>query len=175
MKYLVQKYKLPDHWFPNDLKRQAKINEYLDWHHHNLRVGAAHTIFQKVTKKRKCTISFVNSPLFPQVLAPRMLGKEPNEERLKETMAILEKSQKLLENYFLKDTKFISSDEISIADLQAICEFTQFWVTGKDPCQERPRLAKWMEDCKKELEPHFDEAHKMIYLARDKGIFKGKL
>lgn len=156
MKYLVQKYKLPDHWFPNDLKRQAKINEYLDWHHHNLRVGAAHTIFQKV-------------------LAPRMLGKEPNEERLKETMAILEKSQKLLENYFLKDTKFISSDEISIADLQAICEFTQFWVTGKDPCQERPRLAKWMEDCKKELEPHFDEAHKMIYLARDKGIFKGKL
>ena len=167
---------MPDHWFPSNLKRQGKINEYLDWHHQNLRVGAAHTLFQKVTRiiLSVCELFFFH-PLFPQVLAPRMLGKEPNEERLKETMQVLEKSQKLLETYFLKDTKFISSDEISIADIQAICEFTQFWVTGNDPFQERPRLAKWMEDCKKELGPHLDEAHKMIYLARDKGIFKGKL
>ena len=48
MKYLVSKYKLPDHWYPADLKRQVKIDEYLHWHHGNLRVGAAHTIFNKV-------------------------------------------------------------------------------------------------------------------------------
>jgi glutathione S-transferase len=49
MKYLVQKYEVPDHWFPADPQRRAKINEYLDWHHQNLRVGAAHTIFHTVT------------------------------------------------------------------------------------------------------------------------------
>ena len=34
MKYLVSKYNLPDHWYPGaDLKRQAKVDEYLHWHH----------------------------------------------------------------------------------------------------------------------------------------------
>ena len=48
MRYLVQKHKLPDHWYPADLQKRVKIDEYLDWHHLNLRVGAAHTIFFKV-------------------------------------------------------------------------------------------------------------------------------
>ena len=48
MRYLVQKYKLPDHWYPSEPQRRAKIDEYLDWHHQNLRVGAAHTLFLKV-------------------------------------------------------------------------------------------------------------------------------
>lgn len=104
-----------------------------------------------------------------------MFGTEPNMEKVKETMQVLHKSEKLLEGYFLKDTKFINSDEISIADLQAVCEFTQFWVTGKEVFRDRPRLARWLEDCKEELDPHFDMAHKMIYVARDKGIFLGKL
>lgn len=90
-------------------------------------------------------------------------------------MGVLRKSEKLLENYFLKDTQFINSNKISIADLQAICEFTSFWSLGVDPLQDKPRLATWMEDCKKELQPHFDGIHEMVYLARDKGIFKGKL
>ena len=85
-------------------------------------------------------------------------------------------SKDVLESYFLKDHKFIHSDEISIADIQAVCEFTQFWVAGVDPFEaDRPRLAQWMADCQKELQPHFDEVHKMVYEARDKGIFKGKL
>ena len=94
---------------------------------------------------------------------------------LEESTKLLQKSKNMLESYFLKDHKFIHSDELSIADLQAVCEFTQFWVGGVDPFEDRPRLAKWMDDCQKELQPHFDEVHKMVYVARDKGIFKGKL
>lgn len=48
MTYLVHKYKLPDHWYPSDLQKRAKIDEYLHWHHTFLRRGAAVTIFQKV-------------------------------------------------------------------------------------------------------------------------------
>ena len=49
MKYLVCKHKLPDHWYPADLQQQAKIDEYLHWHHANLRMGAAPIVFYKVS------------------------------------------------------------------------------------------------------------------------------
>ena len=110
-----------------------------------------------------------------QVFAKSLTGKDPDPAILEETAKILQKSKKMLESYFLKDHKFIHSDEISIADLQAVCEFSQFWVAGVDPFEDRPRLAQWMKDCQEELQPHFDEVHKMVYYARDKGIFKGKL
>lgn len=38
LKYLAQKYKLPEQWFPQqDLAKQARINEFLDFHHLNTR------------------------------------------------------------------------------------------------------------------------------------------
>ena len=37
--YLVDKYHLPDHWYPKDLQKRAKVDEYLHWHHNNLRRG----------------------------------------------------------------------------------------------------------------------------------------
>ena len=48
MKYLVGKYKLPDHWYPADPERRAKIDEYLSWHSSHLRMGCAGSIFNKV-------------------------------------------------------------------------------------------------------------------------------
>ena len=48
MKYLVSKYKLPDHWYPSDMKQQAKIDEYLHWHGSNLRMGAGWYLGTKV-------------------------------------------------------------------------------------------------------------------------------
>jgi glutathione S-transferase len=104
-----------------------------------------------------------------------MLGIEPNEDKLEETRAILHKSEKIMEDFFLQETRFINSNKISIADLQAMCEFTQYWLAGVNPFKDKPRLAKWMEDCKRELQPHFNNTHKMVYKAREEGIFKGKL
>ena len=52
------------------------------------------------------------------------------------------KSKDMIENYFLKDKKFIGGDEISIADLQAVCEFTQFWMVHIDPGEGYPRIAQ---------------------------------
>ncbi len=106
---------------------------------------------------------------------PLMTGKPPNEEMVKNNERTLKKSLKLLDGHFLKDTKFINSESISIADLQAVCELTQFWVAGVDPVADKPRLSQWLTDCQKELAPHFDQVHKAIYTARDRGTFKGKL
>ena len=48
MKYLVKKYNLPDHWYPKDDQKQAKVDEYLFWHAANLRHGAGYQFFLKV-------------------------------------------------------------------------------------------------------------------------------
>ena len=40
MTYLVDKYHLPDHWYPKDLQKRAKVDQYLHWHHNNLRKEA---------------------------------------------------------------------------------------------------------------------------------------
>ena len=48
LKYIINKYKLPDHWYPSDIRRQAKVDEYLSWHAFNLRRGAGIMLAVKV-------------------------------------------------------------------------------------------------------------------------------
>ena len=85
---------------------------------------------------------------------------------------MLNDSLKMLEEHFLVDTKYISSNEISIADLQAMCELTQYWMADMDLLEGHPRLQQWMKDCQGTLVPHFDKVHKTVYLARQEGLFK---
>ena len=37
VKYLAAKYKTPDHWYPADIKKRARVDEMCDWHHTNAR------------------------------------------------------------------------------------------------------------------------------------------
>ena len=37
LKYLARKYHVADHWYPEDLKVRAKIDQYLDWQHTGVR------------------------------------------------------------------------------------------------------------------------------------------
>ena len=80
-------------------------------------------------------------------------------------------SLKILNGYFLKDTKFILSSEISIADLQALCELTQSWTLGEPLEAEYPNMDRWVADCKDQLGTHFDAVHKFVYFARDSNFF----
>ena len=54
MRYLCGKFKLDEQWFPReDLVRQAKINEYLDFHHQRTRKCAYlifHLFFNPILK-----------------------------------------------------------------------------------------------------------------------------
>ena len=40
LKYIHNKYSLPDHWYPRDLKKQARVDEALSWFPQNIRCGA---------------------------------------------------------------------------------------------------------------------------------------
>lgn len=41
VRYLSQKYNVPNNWYPKELKAQAAVDEFLEWHHLDLRLGCA--------------------------------------------------------------------------------------------------------------------------------------
>lgn len=44
LKYLATKYNAPEHWYPRQPERRARVDEYTAWHHSNTRPHAA-TVF----------------------------------------------------------------------------------------------------------------------------------
>ena len=39
MRYLATSRKVPNHWYPSDIVKRSKVDQYLDWHHTFLRQG----------------------------------------------------------------------------------------------------------------------------------------
>lgn len=65
LKYLAKKYKAPSHWYPeNDALTTARIDEYMNWQHQNLR--------------QNCAMLFQNL-----ILIPRMKGRPIDWEKVK--------------------------------------------------------------------------------------------
>jgi len=147
LQYLCDSRKLANHWYPTDLKERGKINEYLAWHHTNLRFGAA-MYFRTTT------------------LLPLLTGSPPKDGS--KYLKIFNESMKLFEDYYLKDTPFISRNEISIADLMAVTEFTQLEVMGVNAPKITPAVLQWMERCKNETDPHFTDIHKVVLKVKEK-------
>ena len=87
----------------------------------------------------------------------------------------LKKALAKLNDYFLKDSKFICGEEISVADLQALCELTESWVVEIKHEDGYPNLKRWVADCQKELGETFEEVYQAVYQIRDsKALMGGK-
>ena len=89
-----------------------------------------------------------------------------------ETRATLIKSLDIIESYFLKDKKFVTGDEMSIADLSFLGEVTQYWIADCDIYKGRPNIERWMAECQKVLAPHFDPPCDKVYELRKAGTFR---
>ena len=48
LRYLVAKYKVPDHWYPSKLEHRARVDECLEWTDANMRSGASGYFYNKV-------------------------------------------------------------------------------------------------------------------------------
>lgn len=48
LKYLVTKYDIPEHWYPRQPERRARVDEYTAWHHSNTRPHAAKVFILEV-------------------------------------------------------------------------------------------------------------------------------
>lgn len=154
MTYLVDKYHLSDHWYPKDLQKRAKVDQYLHWHHNNLRRGGAVFYFKYI------------HPIFKGCEAePALLSA--SEDTLKKALA-------KLNDYYLKDSKFIYGEEISVADLQALCELTESWTVEIKYEDDYPNLKRWVADCQKELGETFEEVYQTVYQIRDSKALMGE-
>ncbi|CAD8154410.1 unnamed protein product [Paramecium pentaurelia] len=113
LKYLAKKFKL-EKLYPSDIVKQAKLDQYLDWHH---------------TGTRQITLTardFVFYPKFVGKPAP-----ENKDERFKE----LEWYLKAFEEIFLGNGKhqyIFGFPEPTIADLSAICELSTLFMLNID-------------------------------------------
>ncbi|XP_024031262.1 LOW QUALITY PROTEIN: glutathione S-transferase T1 [Morus notabilis] len=144
---------VPDHWYPADLFRRAKINSVLDWHHSNLRRGAVTYV--------------VNTVLGP------VLGLRPDPQAAAEAEKLLSSSLSKIESIWLKGNgKFLLGGlQPSIADLSLACEIMQLELLDE---KDRIRILgphkkvqkQWVENTKTATSPRFDEVHNVLFKAK---------
>ena len=48
MRYLARSRGCADHWYPADIRKRSKVDEYLDQHHNFLRQGVGTYCFKKL-------------------------------------------------------------------------------------------------------------------------------
>ncbi|KAL5660328.1 hypothetical protein ACJX0J_027453, partial [Zea mays] len=150
LRYLASVFPgVADHWYPADLFTRAKIESILDWHHSNLRRGAATLVMHTA-------------------LAP-FLGLTTSHEAVKQAEKLVMQSLGVIESVWLKgDAKFLlGSPQPSIADLSLVCEIMQLEIFG-DEVRDRflgahERILVWMDKVKKATSPHFEEAHELLF------------
>lgn len=95
-------------------------------------------------------------------MIPKIRHLPRNEETIKSEKMKLSASLDMMENYFLNGYPFISSNEISIADLFALCELSQIERLGIDIGKKRANVKAWRERVIAKLGSHYNEAHETI-------------
>ncbi|XP_077016323.1 glutathione S-transferase theta-1-like [Tamandua tetradactyla] len=147
--YLTRKYKVPDHWYPQDLQARARVDEYLAWQHTTLRKSCLRALWHKL-------------------MLPMFLGEPVTPERLAATLAELEAALQLLEDKFLQDKAFLAGAHISLADLVAISELMHPVGAGCPVFEGHPKLAAWRQRVEVAVgEDLFREANEAILKAKD--------
>ncbi|XP_065858255.1 glutathione S-transferase T1-like [Euphorbia lathyris] len=141
-----------DHWYPADLFKKAKIQSVLDWHHSNLRRGAAGYVLNTV-------------------LAPA-LGLPLNPQAAAEAEKVLTSSLSKIESFWLKGRGrfLLGGNQPSIADLSLVCEIMQLEVVDEEDRNRilgpHKKVQQWIEDTRNATIPHFDEVHKLLFKAK---------
>ncbi|XP_044143537.1 glutathione S-transferase theta-1-like [Bufo gargarizans] len=167
LRYLVQKCNTPDHWYPSNLQKRARVDEYLAWQHTN-------------TRPHGCRVFWV------KCMTPAIMGHEAAPETLDYVLSEFKDILTQLEEKFLHGRPFLAGDEISLADLVAIVEIMQVIASGVPIFEERPTLEAWKQRVEDALGSElFREAHEDILNARERQLklltpevkeqFKGRL
>ncbi|KAA0716830.1 Glutathione S-transferase theta-1 [Triplophysa tibetana] len=97
-----------------------------------------------------------------------MMGQPPDAGKVDKALGELEETLDKLEKMFLKRQAFLCGDDISLADLLAICELMQPLGGGRDILKDRPKLLSWKSRVQSALSDSFDDAHSVLYRLRDK-------
>ncbi|KAG8225500.1 hypothetical protein J437_LFUL014136 [Ladona fulva] len=154
LRYLSRTRNLDSHWYPKDIRLQAKVDEFLEWQHLDVRANCA----------RYFQVKF---------LQPLMTGKPANPARVSDLQTRMEKTLDDVENIWLQKgkKKYLAGDKISVADIWGACEVEQPKMAGYDVRVNRPNLSNWLDRVRNDLNPHYDEVH--MYVNRIAESFGG--
>eukprot|EP00347_Sterkiella_histriomuscorum_P004098 403361759 len=105
LRYLAMTRNCGDHWYPKDVMKHTQINEYLEWHHNNIRQSMSYTIYYTL--------------FYPMIFKKQMNKAIIQElrERMKDDLDFIEKQ--------LIDKQYICGQEITIADIILASELIQ--------------------------------------------------
>lgn len=142
-RYICREFKVNDHWYPSDSKRQAKVDEYLEWQHLNTRLHCA-------------------SYFLATFLNPLMQNRPPKPEKVAALETRMNDCLDIIENVWLKNNQFLVGNTITVADIFCACELEQPRMAGYDPTKGRPKLTAWMEKVVEATSPYYQEAHKFL-------------
>uniref|UniRef100_A0A452F079 glutathione transferase n=1 Tax=Capra hircus TaxID=9925 RepID=A0A452F079_CAPHI len=135
--YLARKYKVPDHWYPQDPQACARVDEYLAWQHTALRRNCLRALWHKV-------------------MLPVFLGELVSPETLAATLAELDMALQ-----FLQDKAFLTGPHISLADLVSCLHHAPVFKGRPKLAAWRQRVEAAVG------EALFQEAHEVILKAKD--------
>jgi len=91
-----------------------------------------------------------------------------DEKKVERFKAELPKIISHIDQFFLKEKKFIGGDSISVADLLGVCELMQLYpVYEEEIYTSNANVKAWMDRVRETLNPHYDEGHAVIYRTRE--------
>ncbi|XP_029016480.2 glutathione S-transferase theta-2 [Betta splendens] len=149
LKYLATRHDVPDHWYPRQPQKRARVDEYTAWHHSNTRPHAAKVFIL-------------------EVLIPAQTGSQVDEQRLIRALSQLNETLDKLESMFLRRRSFLCGDDITVADLLAVCELMQPLGGGRDVLQDHPQLQRWRSRVQTAVGEAFDRAHAILCAVRER-------
>ncbi|GJQ73308.1 GstT1 [Trypoxylus dichotomus] len=144
LRYLAKTQKLPESFYPQNPKEQFKVDEYLEWQHHNIRY-------------------FLSMYFLNKWLIPTRFKKPPNEKAIATSEQQMVECLNGFEKVWLARGPFIAGNEVTAADLWAACEVEQPRICGYDPREGRPTLNAWIERVKTHFNPTYDKVHGPLY------------
>ncbi|XP_035037735.2 glutathione S-transferase theta-2 [Hippoglossus stenolepis] len=149
LKYLANKYDVPEHWYPRQPERRARVDEYTAWH-------------QSYTRPHAAKVFIL------EFLLPAQSGSPVDEVHLNHALSQLDDTLDKLESMYLRRQPFLCGDDISVADLLAVCELMQPMGGGRDVLHNRPQLQMWKSRVQTAVGDAFDKAHAVLYGIRDR-------
>ena len=127
-------------FYPVNLEDRARVNSYLHLHHRNVREASIGLVAPKVRKD----LNF-------------------SEDFLKTSKATINKAFIAIEEGWLSESKFLTGDQVTIADLSAYVEIGQLQsqFTNIYDFSDLPNINRWLQDMQK-VDFH-DEIHTALF------------
>ena len=127
--YLSEKFICGDHWWGRDVQERGHIQQFMNWYAYTLRLGGGAFMWT--------------------IFAPMIYGEDKDfSAEIKRGRFLLYESLDVLENYWLKDRKYMCSDVISYPDIAASMDLVSHdagRIIPQSVWDKHPKVKAWFK------------------------------